>query len=255
MSENQYPPTKPVCQLDADSIYLHQTVADLDPLAADGSYLLPAGCIDTQPPENRAGFAACWLPEKNAWQYLPDHRGKTAYQTSDGAAVVIEKVGELPDGLTFTPRENKYQTWDAKAKVWVLTKAAASQLLAEAIDNGTDAINNLVDEAYRHVTRFQPEYEVREQQARDYKAGGCKGEAPEQVAAFAKPAGKTACEATDIIIAQADNLRMVMGKLGALRMRKFELKWLKTAAEVEKRTAEILAEIKPIADKLVEVGK
>ena len=255
MSENQYPPTKPVCQLGADNLYLHQTVADLDPLAADGSYLLPAGCIDTQPPEIRTGFAARWLPEKNAWQYLPDHRGKTAYQTSDGAAVVIERAGELPAGLTFTPRENEHQTWDVQAKAWVLTKAAASQLLAEAIDQGTDAINNLVDEAYRHVTRFQPEYEVREQQARDYKAGGCKGEAPMQVAAFAKPAGKTACEATDIIIAQADNLRMVMGKLGALRMRKFELKGLKTAAEVEKRTAEILAEIKPIADKLGEVGK
>ena len=255
MSEKQYPPTKPVCQLDADSLYLHQTVADLDPLAADGSYLLPAGCIDTRPPETRTGFAAKWLPEKNAWQYLPDHRGQTAYQTSDGAAVVIGEVGELPDGLTFTPRENEHQTWDAKAKVWVLTKAAASQLLAEAIDNGTKAINDLVDEAYRHVTRFQPEYEVREQQARDYKAGGCKGEAPEQVAAFAKPAGKTACEATDIIIAQADNLRMVMGKLGVLRMRKFELKGLQTAAEVDKRTAEILAEIRPIADKLCEVGK
>lgn len=143
--------------------------------------------------------------------------------------------------------------WNGKE--WVLDKAAASQLLAEAIDQGTDAINNLVDAAYRHVTRFQPEYLLREQQARDYKAGGCKGEAPEQVAAFAKPAGKTACEATDIIIAQADNLRMVMGKLGALRMRKFELKGLKTAAEVDKRTAEILAEIKPIADKLGEVGK
>ena len=38
-------------------------------------------------------------------------------------------------------------------------------------------------------------------------------------------------------------------------MRKFELKGLQTAAEVDKRTAEILAEIKPIADKLGEVGK
>ena len=255
MSENQYPPTKPVCQLDTDNLYLRQTVADLDPLAEDGSYLLPAGCIDAEPPETRAGFAARWLPEKAAWQYLPDHRGKTAYRMADGAAVQIEQVGEPPDELTFTPRENEHQTWDVQAKAWVLTKAAASQLLAEAIDKGTDAINNLVDEAYRHVTRFQPEYLLREQQARDYKAGGCKGEAPLQVAAFAKPAGKTACEATDIIIAQADNLRMVMGKLGALRMRKFELKGLKTAAEVEKRTAEILAEIKPIADKLQVVGK
>ena len=155
----------------------------------------------------------------------------------------------------FYNRPADVDSFDDKANKWVVNPVQASQRLAEAIDKGTDAINNLVDEAYRHVTRFQPEYLLREQQARDYKAGGCKGEAPMQVAAFAKPAGKTACEATDIIIAQADNLRMVMGKLGALRMRKFELKGLKTATEVEKRTAEILAEIKPIADKLGEVGK
>ena len=72
------------------------------------------------------------------------------------------------------PAPSHLHQWNGKE--WVLDKAAASQLLAEAIDKGTDAINNLVDEAYRHVTRFQPEYEVREQQARDYKAGGCKGE-------------------------------------------------------------------------------
>ena len=245
---------KTVCQLDADGLFVTATQAWPDPMQPE-SWLIPAGCIDTEPPAAKAGQAAKWDADAKKWQYIPDHRGQTAYQTSDGAAVVIEKVGELPDGLTFTQRENEHQTWDVQAKAWVLTKAAASQLLAEVIDKGTDAINNLVDEAYRHVTRFQPEYEVREQQARDYKAGGCKGEAPLQVAAFAKPAGKTACEATDIIIAQSDNLRMVMGKLGALRMRKFELKGLKTAAEVDKRTAEILAEIKPIADKLGEVGK
>ena len=255
MSENQYPPTKPVCQLDADSIYLHQTVADLDPLAADGSYLLPAGCIDTQPPEARAGFAACWLPEKAEWQYLPDHRGKTAYQTSDGAAVVIERVGELPDGLTFTPRENEYQTWDAKAKVWVLTKAAASQLLAESIDNGTKAINDLVGEAYRHVTRFGPEYQLREQQAIEYKAGGYKGELPTQVAAFAQPTGKGNKEATDIVLAQAAKLRATLEQLGILRMKKLELKNLKTAAEVDKRAAEIVAAIQPHLHELEKVGK
>lgn len=169
---------------------------------------------------------------------------------SNGQVIMPGKDGKP---VLADPAPSPLHQWNGKE--WTLDKAAASQLLAEAIDNGTKEVNDLVDKAYRHVTRFQPEYEVREQQARDYKAGGCKGEAPLQVAAFAKPAGKSACEATDIIIAQADNLRMVMGKLGALRMRKFELKGLKTAAEVEKRTAEILAEIRPIADKLGEVGK
>lgn len=255
MSQKQYPPTKPVCQLDADGIYLHQTEADLDPLCGDGCYLLPAGCVDTAPPETRAGYVAQWLPEKAEWQYLPDHRGKTAYQTSDGAEIKIEALGELPEGLTFTPREHHLQTWDSKKKAWVLSKEAEAQLLAEAISRGVDAINDAVEQAYRHVTRFEAEYQLREQQAREYKAGGCKGDAPAQVAAFAVPAGKTPCEATDIIIAQADALRAAMGKLGALRMRKFELKALATAAEVDKRAAEILAEIKPIADKLCEVGK
>ena len=189
------------------------------------------------------------IPEDAVWITDEQHAELLAGQ-SNGQVIMPGKDGKP---VLASKAPSHLHQWNGKE--WTLDKAATSQLLAEAIDKGTDAINNLVDEAYRHVTRFQPEYEVREQQARDYKAGGCKGEAPEQVAAFAKPAGKTACEATDIIIAQADNLRMVMGKLGALRMRKFELKGLKTAAEVEKRTAEILAEIKPIADKLGEVGK
>ena len=189
------------------------------------------------------------LPE-DAVAISPEQHAALLAGQSAGQVIMPGKDGKP---VLADPAPSHLHQWNGKE--WTLDKAAASQLLAEAIDNGTKEINDLVDKAYRHVTRFQPEYEVREQQARDYKAGGCKGEAPLQVAAFAKPAGKTACEATDIIIAQADNLRMVMGKLGALRMRKFELKGLKTAAEVEKRTAEILAEIRPIADKLGEVGK
>ena len=150
MSENQYPPTKPVCQLDADNLYLHQTEADLDPLAEDGSYLLPAGCVDTQPPEARAGFAARWQPEKNAWQYLPDHRGKTAYRTDEGAEVQVEQVGELPGGLTFTPRENEHQTWDAKAKDWVLPPAVAVQIKEQQQDEMWERIKEKRYDNLRH---------------------------------------------------------------------------------------------------------
>ena len=225
--------------------YLYSAVANPDSLPPDNALRIE--------PEQRAGF---WPCEKDGrWQYLPDHRGKTAYQTSDGSAVVIDKVGDLPDGLTFTPRENEHQTWDVQAKAWVLTKAAASQLLAEAIDNGTRVINDLVDEAYRHVTRFWPEYQLREQQAVEYKAGGYKGELPTQIAAFAAPTGKGGKEATDIILAQAAKLRVTMGQLGILRMRKFELKTLKTAAEVDKRAAEIVAAIQPHLQELEKVGK
>ena len=143
--------------------------------------------------------------------------------------------------------------WNGKD--WVLDKAAASQLLAEAIDNGTKAINDLVDEAYRHVTRFWPEYQLREQQATEYKAGGYKGELPTQVAAFAEPTGKGGKEATDIILAQAAKLRVTLEQLGILRMKKLELKNLKTAAEVDKRAAEIVAAVQPHLQELEKVGK
>ena len=188
-------------------------------------------------------------PEDAVWITDEQHAALLAGQ-SNGQVIM---PGKDSKPVLAEPAPSHLHRWDGKA--WVLDKAAASQLLAESIDKGTEAINDAVEQAYHHVTRFEAEYKLREQQARDYKAGGCKGDVPEQVAAFAKPAGKTACEATDIIIAQADNLRMVLGKLGVLRMRKLELKDLKTAAEVDKRTAEILAEIQPIADKLQVVGK
>ena len=196
---------------------------------------------DTNFHPSRPADAVEISPEQHTVLLAGQSQGQVIMPGKDGKPVLAE------------PAPSHLHRWDGKE--WVLDKAAASQLLAEAIDKGTAAINDIVEQAYHHVTRFAAEYQLREQQARDYKAGGCKGEAPLQVAAFAKPAGKTACEATDIIIAQADNLRMMQGKLGALRMRKFELKGLKTAAEVDKRTAEILAEIKPIADTLCEVGK
>ena len=188
------------------------------------------------------------LPE-DAVEITAEYHATLLAGQSSGQVIMPGK-----DGPVLAPLAPSHlHQWNGKE--WTLDKAATSQLLAESIDKGTEAINDAVEQAYHHVTRFEAEYKLREQQARDYKAGGCKGDVPEQVAAFAKPAGKTACEATDIIIAQADNLRMVLGKLGVMRMRKLELKDLKTAAEVDKRTAEILAEIQPIADKLQVVGK
>ena len=169
---------------------------------------------------------------------------------SGGQVIMPDKDGKPV--LTSKAPSHLHQ-WDGKE--WTLDKAAASQLLAEAIDQGTDAINNLVDEAYRHVTRFGPEYQLREQQAIEYKAAGYKGELPTQIAAFAAPTGKGGKEATDIILAQAAKLRVTMEQLGILRMRKFELKTLKTAAEVDKRAAEIVAAIQPHLHELEKVGK
>nr|DAN93730.1 MAG TPA: tail fiber assembly protein [Caudoviricetes sp.] len=239
--------TKPVCQLDSNSLFSEQTEALPDPMR-ENRWLLPAGCVDTAPPEARAGFAAQWQPEKQEWAYIPDYRGQTAYRTNNGQPETVQTAGELPPELTLTPRPSEYHVWDGKA--WVLSESAAAQALADAQAQGAAQINDAVEAVLQPLTRFEVEYKRREAQARAYRDAGYKGDVPCQVAAFAKPTGKTPKEAADIIIAQADMLYSLLDKLGELRMRKFELGSLKTAAEVETRTAEIVAQIESAAAQL-----
>ncbi|MBF0802891.1 MULTISPECIES: tail fiber assembly protein [unclassified Neisseria] len=120
--------TKPVCQLDSDGLYLGQTEAELDIYARDGSYIMPGGCIDAEPPQPHEGRAARWTG--SGWEYLPDHRGQTAYRTVDGQAVVVEAVGALSDGLTFDAPPGPAHTWDGKG--WTLTKEAQAAQLEQA---------------------------------------------------------------------------------------------------------------------------
>lgn len=239
--------TKPVCQLDSNSLFSEQTEALPDPMR-ENRWLLPAGCVDSEPPEARADFAAQWQPEKQEWTYIPDHRGQTAYRTDTGEEATVIHAGELPPELTLTPRPSEYHVWDGKA--WVLSESAAVQALADAQAQGAAQINDAVEAVLQPLTRFEVEYKRREAQARAYRDAGYKGDVPCQVAAFAKPTGKTPKEAADIIIAQADMLYSLLDKLGELRMCKFELGSLKTAAEVETRTAEIVAQIESAAAQL-----
>ena len=239
--------TKPVCQLDSNSLFSEQTEALPDPMR-ENRWLLPARCVDTEPPAAKAGFAAQWQPEKQEWAYIPDHRGETAYRTDNGEEATVIQAGELPPELTLTPRPSEYHVWDGKA--WVLSESAAAQALADAQAQGAAQINDAVEAVMQPLTRFEVEYKRREAQARAYRDAGYKGDVPCQVAAFAKPTGKTPKEAADIIIAQADMLYSLLDKLGELRMCKFELGSLKTAAEVETRTAEIVAQIESAAAQL-----
>ena len=189
------------------------------------------------------------LPE-DAVEISPEQHTALLAGQSAGQVIMPGKDGKP---VLASKAPSHLHQWNGKE--WVLDKVAASQLLAEAIDNGTKVINDLVGEAYRRVTRFGPEYQLREQQAIEYKAGGYKGELPTQIAAFAAPAGKEGKEATDIILAQAAKLRATLEQLGILRMKKLELKNLKTAAEVDKRAAEIVAAIQPHLQELEKVGK
>lgn len=124
--------TKPVCQLDSDGLFTGITTAELDVYAKDGSYLVPGGCIEADAPETRENQAARWTG--TGWDYLPDYRGQTAYDTATGQAVAITQAGALSDGLTLEPRPSDCHDWDSKKKAWQPNpeKQAAKKAAAQA---------------------------------------------------------------------------------------------------------------------------
>lgn len=110
-----------------------------------------------------------------------------------------------------------------------------------------------IDEAcaaiYTRVGRFSEEYKSREADALAYHAAGYTGDVPRQVAAFAVPAGVTPTYATNVILAQAAQLRGALAALGELRMRKYEIKTAPKAA-AEAALTQILASIAAIGASL-----
>ena len=122
--------TKTVYQLDRHHCYLCTTAADRDPLD-ENNWLIPAGCVETAPPQTGKNQAAQWQYDSQTWRIIPDYRGQTAYRTDtwqhDGiAADTVTEPGELPAGLTIEPPPSSLHTWDGKA--WVLDAETAAAL-------------------------------------------------------------------------------------------------------------------------------
>ena len=146
--------TKTVYQLDRHHCYLCATAADRDPLD-ENNWLIPAGCVETAPPQTGKNQAAQWQPESQTWRIIPDYRGQTAYRTDtwqhDGiAADTVTEPGELPEGLTIEPPPSSLHTWDAAKKTWVLDKAAAQARKAAQQDEMWERIKAKRYDNLRH---------------------------------------------------------------------------------------------------------
>ncbi|MBV7434460.1 tail fiber assembly protein [Cardiobacteriaceae bacterium TAE3-ERU3] len=147
--------TKTVCQLDSNKYFVSTTIADKDPL--DAGFLIPAGCIDTAPPEQRENKVAQWDSEK--WHYVSDYRGQTVYSTDDGREIAITEIGELPDNTTTEPRPTQYHSWQGGA--WTLTDDAIEQQLSDAKTAKLIAVAQSAQRFIATVTRSEtvPEFE------------------------------------------------------------------------------------------------
>ena len=100
---------KTVYQTDSSGYFVHVAIADHDPLN-EGEWLIPGGCVLTEPPSLQEKQAARWTGTE--WVIEPDLRG-TAYWTIDGQRHTITNIGEsIPEGaLSSAPGPSAAQLW------------------------------------------------------------------------------------------------------------------------------------------------
>lgn len=160
-------------------------------------------------------------------------------------AAECDPFGPVPPGLLVAPPEMAgLQVAQAVNGEWVVLPEYPIQP-SPPFDRHAAALQ--IDEAvaaiYGRFTRFQLEYTEREQQAQAFKDAGYTGPVPAMVAQFATPAGIQAQAATDLILAQAVNLRTAQAALSALRMRKYEVLRAQSDAQAQAATDAILQAI------------
>ena len=216
-----YPLIKKVCQLDEQGIYVGQTDADLSPEEAEnGVYLMPAGCVDTAPPEDKKGFVAKWTGDN--WDYLENHIGETVYSTETKEPKEIGELGAIPQGYTSTKPESEHEEWDGKA--WVIPPEKLTALLIEKRGNLIEQIDSHAATIYSTWTRFESEYRERQAAAEAFKTANYEGECSRYITDFAQRAGLDNKTATNLILTQAAGLEKLQVELANQRMRKYELK-------------------------------
>lgn len=116
-TQEQIPSEIPVCQLDADGYFVSVTVADLS--REDGTYLIPGGCVNTEPPSIPAGKRARYVA--GGW--------------------VLEDAANPPDGnpLPQDPKEQILCQIDAIERQTLMNRAVREFMLAQAEQIGEAA--------------------------------------------------------------------------------------------------------------------
>jgi hypothetical protein len=220
--------------------YLGQAAADPDPLD-EHNWLTPAHAYLDAPPDLAPGQVAQRSEDGSAWHVVADHRG-TVYSTATGEPQQHALLGELPAGLTATPRPSADHRWLDGA--WVLdTGLQAANLLAlqarlcVAIDTSADAARRAVaGDPLRAV-----EYDRAAAEAQAFVDAGYPTDAvPRTVAAWAIN-GRTAQQAADSILAEAAAYTEALYVIRETRLAaKEQIRTLMAAGEVEQ--AQQLAE-------------
>lgn len=81
---------------------------------------MPGNSTDIDPGDESTGEVALFI--NDGWERKEDHRGTTVYSTKDGAASVVDYIGEIKKGFKAIAPVTKYDKWNGET--WVTDSEA-----------------------------------------------------------------------------------------------------------------------------------
>lgn len=99
---------------------------------------LPGCSTELEPQEYVKGKVPVFA--KTKWVLKEDHRGETAYATSDRRAEIVDYIGPLHEGFTFDAPATKFDKWDGSK--WVADSEAQRAYDISAADSRQQTLIN-----------------------------------------------------------------------------------------------------------------
>ncbi len=114
---------------------------------------MPGNSTDIDPGDESTGEVAVF--SNDGWQWKADNRGITVYSTEDGAASVVDYIGDIKEGFTTIAPGTRFDKWDREK--WVTDTDAQHTAHVEAAKQ-QKAI--LLIEAQEKISFWQTELQL-----------------------------------------------------------------------------------------------
>lgn len=103
--------------------------------------------LDAPDIPNNKEIAIVRSDDGKQWLYVPDHRGKTVFNTDNQASCPVDYLGEIKTGFTLLAPTTQFDKWDGKK--WVTDNQA---MKADQINTANQTKHQLIEEAESNIT-------------------------------------------------------------------------------------------------------
>lgn len=129
---------------------------------------IPAHSYADEPPQSESeGQALRRSSDGLHWEWVPDWRGQTAYDTQTRQSQVVSDLGLLPTNWTLLPPASEFDRWDGSQ--WVTDTAAHQASLVQAARRECDVRRQTAHDRIRELTYAQELEMATEQETQSLK--------------------------------------------------------------------------------------